>query len=161
MGDKDKACLQCGKTKPLDAFAADKRRSDGKQSWCRSCRSKYNHDYYKKNRSWWYRWRANNRDKYIAAQTKYREKLRLEVVAAYGGKCSCCPEDHPDFLTLEHVNHDGKQHRSLMKGNYGTYRDLKRRGWPKKGYTILCWNCQMATRFGGVCPHKREATCKR
>ena len=31
---------------------------------------------------------------------------------------------------------------------------LRRRGWPKDGYTLLCWNCNAMTRFGRTCPHE-------
>jgi hypothetical protein len=34
------------------------------------------------------------------------------------------------------------------------YRDLKKRGWPQEGYTVLCMNCNFAQRFGHRCPHK-------
>jgi hypothetical protein len=83
-------------------------------------------------------------------------RLKLEVIAAYGGKCSCCGETEPVFLTVEHINHDGKKHGDRVGHGHGIYRDLKRRGFPKNGYTIFCWNCQMATRYGAVCPHKNE-----
>lgn len=85
---------------------------------------------------------------------KAREKLRLEVISAYGGKCSCCGENRLPFLTLEHVNHDGKEHRERV-GVRGVYVDLRKRGFPKEGFTIFCWNCQMATCNGGICPHKQ------
>lgn len=83
-----------------------------------------------------------------------RRRLREQMVAAYGGRCACrrCPETNPAFLTLEHVNHDGKVHRAKVGSH--TYADLRRRGWPKDGYTLLCWNCQAMTRYGRVCPHE-------
>lgn len=85
-----------------------------------------------------------------------REQVRAELVAAYGGRCACerCPETNTDFLTLDHVNGDGKQHR-LEMGSH-TYADLRRRGWPKDGYRLLCWNCNAMTRGGKACPHERE-----
>jgi hypothetical protein len=33
------------------------------------------------------------------------------------------------------------------------YADLRRRGWPQDGYTLLCWNCNAMTRGGKTCPH--------
>jgi len=85
---------------------------------------------------------------------KSRMKLKVEVINAYGGKCSCCGEDELIFLTIEHINHDGKKHRDRTGAGKGMYRDLKRRGFPKNGFTVFCWNCQMATRYGDPCPHK-------
>ena len=87
------------------------------------------------------------------SQARGRAKLREELLAAYGGTCACpkCPETNPAFLTLEHVNGDGKAHR-LRAGSH-TYADLRRQGWPQQGYTLLCWNCNAATRHGKTCPH--------
>jgi hypothetical protein len=82
-----------------------------------------------------------------------REKLRAELLAAYGGKCACkrCPETNPAFLTLEHVGGGGKQHREKVGSH--SYADLRRRGFPQDSYTLLCWNCNAGSRFTRVCPH--------
>lgn len=32
-----KFCANCGKPKPLDAFHADRKLRDGRQSWCKNC----------------------------------------------------------------------------------------------------------------------------
>lgn len=87
---------------------------------------------------------------------RVRKRLRDEMVAAYGGKCNCprCPETNPAFLTLEHVNRDGREHRKL-KGSH-VYTDLRKRGWPRNGYTLLCWNCNAMTRYGRTCPHMED-----
>lgn len=63
-------------------------------------------------------------------------------------------ETNSEFLTLEHVNGDGKAHR--MKIGSHTYADLRRRGSPQEGYTLLCWNCNAMTRGGRTCPHMEE-----
>lgn len=85
-----------------------------------------------------------------------RKRLRDQLIAAYGGKCACanCPETNPAFLTLEHVNGDGGEHRKRLGSH--VYADLRRRGWPQEGYTLLCWNCNAMTRFGRTCPHEEE-----
>jgi len=82
------------------------------------------------------------------------KRNRAEMVEAYGGRCSCprCPETNPAFLTLEHLNGDGAAHRKAV-GRGHAIADLRRRGWPKDGYTLLCWNCNCATRGGKICPH--------
>ena len=36
------------------------------------------------------------------------------------------------------------------------FRRLKKLGWPKEGYTILCWNCNFSTKHGVPCMHKKE-----
>ena len=84
---------------------------------------------------------------------RIRERIRAEMVEAYGGQCACprCPETNPAFLTLEHINGGGRAHRKL-KGSH-VYADLRRQGWPKEGFTLLCWNCNAMTRGGQTCPH--------
>jgi hypothetical protein len=99
-------------------------------------------------------YRENNRKKVRECQKASRRKLKLKVIEAYGGKCSCCNEDRLDFLTIEHTNHDGKAHRAAIGAGSQMYRDLVKRGFPKDGFTVYCWNCQMATRYGDICPHK-------
>lgn len=83
-----------------------------------------------------------------------RARVRAEMVAAYGGRCACasCPETNPAFLTLDHVNGDGKAHR-VRVGSH-TYNDLRKRGWPRDGFRLLCWNCNAMTRYGRTCPHE-------
>lgn len=87
---------------------------------------------------------------YNIYNARARRKLKLELIKAYGGKCECCGVKEPEFLTLEHINHDRKQ------ASYDEYRRLKRLGFPKDGYAILCYNCNMATRNDHMdfCPHK-------
>ncbi len=87
------------------------------------------------------------------SQARTRQRNRDELLAAYGGKCACqkCPETNPAFLTLEHIGFTGKAHRRAVGSH--TYADLRRRGYPREGYTLLCWNCNAGSRFTGVCPH--------
>jgi len=93
------------------------------------------------------------REKQRKAGADYRKRTRDQMIEAYGGRCACrnCPETNPAFLTLEHINRDGKEHRAKVGSH--TYADLRRRGWPQEGYTLLCWNCNALQRFGKTCPH--------
>ena len=84
---------------------------------------------------------------------RYRVKLKQEMVEAYGGKCTCCGEDRIEFLTVEHLNNDGKAHRSSLKTSTAIYRDIKKRGYPSD-YTVLCFNCNIAKSLYGSCPHQ-------
>lgn len=90
------------------------------------------------------------------SQARTRKRNRDQLIEAYGGKCACpkCPETNTAFLTLEHVNGDGRKHRA-ERGSH-TYADLRRRGYPKDGYTLLCWNCNAMTRYGRTCPHEED-----
>lgn len=92
---------------------------------------------------------------------RYNKELRMQMVSAYGGGCTCCGESRYEFLTLEHVGGGGNAERMLYGGgrNSGSggmrilYR-LRREGWPKGKYTVYCANCNMATKYGSVCPHQ-------
>lgn len=99
-------------------------------------------------------YREKNLEKVTAGVRRWRLALRAEMLTAYGGCCSCCGEAHPSFLTLDHVNDDGRVHRAEMGGQNNVYTDLRRRGWPQEGFTLLCWNCHMARTYYGTCPHK-------
>lgn len=89
----------------------------------------------------------------------HRQKLRADVIAIYGGKCYCCGEEEPSFLTLDHTNGNGAEHRRAITGRsrqgagYPFYAWLRRNGYPKDGYGILCMNCNSARGWFGGCPH--------
>lgn len=89
-----------------------------------------------------------------------RRQTRIEVLTHYGGnppKCACCNEDILEFLSIDHVNGGGRQHRAkIFKTNSGSgafYLWLKRQGFPE-GYRILCYNCNCALGHYGYCPHR-------
>lgn len=85
---------------------------------------------------------------------KYRKKLRNEMLANYGYHCDCCGEACPEFMTLEHIGNTGAEHRRFYGSLTAELIDLRRRGWPQDKYKILCMNCNWATRYGEICPHK-------
>lgn len=89
----------------------------------------------------------------------YKIRLHQDILRAYGERCACCGEDHPMFLTLDHINNDGAQHRKEIMGNTKRgstkfYAWVKRNEFPNF-LQLLCWNCNCGKhRNGGVCPHK-------
>lgn len=68
-------------------------------------------------------------------------KIRLEAMQAYGGKCSNCEENHPLFMTIDHVNNNGYLEHKTPGIEF--YQYLKSFGYPGKGtqVQILCHNC--------------------
>ncbi len=104
-------------------------------------------------RQWYY-------DRYHSQQLAYskdrRVRLKLAALGAYGGAiCKCCGERHLEFLTIDHLNNDGAEHRRQL-GTKGTkfYEWLRNNGYPP-GFQVLCLNCNFAKGHGG-CPHERE-----
>jgi hypothetical protein len=90
----------------------------------------------------------------------WKDNLRQQMITGYGGKCTCCGETIPEFLTLDHKKNDGALCRRRDKHkSYGPtlYLRLIKEGFPKKKFQLHCWNCNCAKGiFGGVCPHKRK-----
>lgn len=127
-------------------------------------------------------WRADNPEKKLAQNARYRERnreaiqekgrryhrrtrgkahdrhqeLRLEVIAAYGNKCTCCAEVNLGFITIDHVFNDGAEHRREVGSGKELYKWLKEQGYPKDRFRLLCYNCNIG-RFHnkGTCPHER------
>lgn len=122
----------------------------------------YNKESYQKNKKSKYeavrKWQLANPGKIRVlrrkASNKYHLKLKAAFIQAYGGKCSCCGETEPRFLTLEHINHDGIEHRKKIGFGMQMLLHLRKLGWPQEGLTILCMNCNFATKHENTCPHK-------
>lgn len=137
-----KTCSNCKETKPEDAYYLV-RKGTKVDCWCKACRQAASLRVYKENKS-----------SISEAQSRKRSQLRAEMLEAYGGKCSCCGESEPAFMTLDHINGGGKQHQREAGGTREILKQLKREGWPKDEYRILCYNCNCGrNRNGGVCPH--------
>lgn len=125
-----KTCSKCGEEKPLSQFDKNKALRDGHTAWCSRCLRAY-----RRGQSW---------------------KLKLEIIDAYGGECVCCGETDPKFLTIDHVDGDGRQHRSeLGQGTSKLYPQIKREGFPSR-FRLLCWNCNSAMGLYGECPHRQS-----
>lgn len=87
-----------------------------------------------------------------AANREYRDLLH----EAYGGACKCCGENVREFLAIDHVNNDGKEHRKIVGFNAASlYIWAKKHGFPST-LQILCHNCNNAKAFYGVCPHQTQ-----
>ena len=83
----------------------------------------------------------------------YRFDLRMDALAAYGGKCVCCSEATPEFLQFDHKNNDGYLHRRDNTARAGIALWLKQNNYPDT-IQILCGNCHSAKSFYGFCPHQ-------
>ena len=158
--ENSKVCKRCGTEKTLDEFNRNRSGPDGRQGWCRPCHNKKNAEQRLRNPGAHHRYqrayKEKNRDSINLKNREANARLKAEFLLAYGGRCTCCGEREPYFLTVEHLNGDGKLHRAKVGVGYGQLRDLKRRGWPKDAYTILCMNCNWAERNGKPCPHKTK-----
>ena len=102
------------------------------------------------------RWYKKNRDSFIKRVKEKRKIIRNEVLFEYGGKCTCCSESNPRFLTIEHIGGWGKKHRREV-GTGSIYTWLKKKNYPKDKFTILCFNCNLGSyQNNWICPHKEN-----
>ena len=88
----------------------------------------------------------------------WTRQLKEEVIQEYGGKCACCGEDTYEFLTIDHIHGGGAEHKRQMKAagiGQNLYRWLKKNGYPKEDFQLLCMNCNFAKGKYGTCPHVR------
>ena len=83
-----------------------------------------------------------------AYQEQYGNELRDQVIAAYGGKCAFCSESHPAFLSVDHINNDGAEHRRITGGGHRLYLWLRKNGFPREGFQLLCSNCNWRKHVG-------------
>ncbi len=62
------------------------------------------------------------------------------------------------FLSIDHINNDGAEHRKLLKTLPGAsfYHKMKKLGYPPI-LQVLCMNCQFGKRYGAICPHQLQA----
>lgn len=99
------------------------------------------------------RTRANERTK----------QMRLKCLNYYSNndiKCACCLEKHIEFMTIDHMNNDGAEHRRKITGSTRgsgarLYQWLIKNNFPP-GFQVLCINCNMARYIYGKCPHEKE-----
>jgi hypothetical protein len=132
-----KRCPQCSTLKDSREFNRKRGVKGGLSYWCRSCTTRRN--------------------------KKGRQVVKRQALAAYAGdppRCQCpgCAEYREEFLTIDHLNNDGAEHRRAEGvGGSGIYWWLRRNGYPP-GFRVLCWNCNCARGQFGYCPHERETT---
>lgn len=66
------------------------------------------------------------------------------------------------MLDIDHVNNDGQQHRERFPDPSRLLADIKRQGFPRDKYRVLCSNCnQSRKRLNGRCEHEWEADARK
>jgi hypothetical protein len=149
----ERTCKRCGVTRPVEEFVINRSASSG-GNICRPCRRKRDAERREAERQRFRdehkAWREANREHVRAYARRRAAELRRAILDAYGPDCACCGESEPAFLTLDHIDGGGTQHRKSIHGK--VYDQLRRQGFPS-GYRVLCWNCNWAYRLGD-CPHR-------
>jgi hypothetical protein len=75
-----KVCTKCKIEKPIDEFHNDKRRKDGKYTWCKECNNKLSIEWLIKNPNHAREYYVEHRDALVEYSKKYREENK-ELVA--------------------------------------------------------------------------------
>jgi len=124
-------CIEC--KKPTNGFYACED--------CRRQRSEY---------------QQSNKQRFKERQQKYQKERKRQVFEHYGTECECCGETELDFLTLDHPNDDGAEHRAEVGAGQKFYQWLIKNEFPDTfELRTLCSNCNNGRRVnGGVCPHQ-------
>lgn len=105
---------------------------------------------------------SEKRKDYICSECRkplaIRDHLTLKraTIKEYGGECTCCGETKLEFLTIDHINGNGAEERRNLNVGAGHqfYHLLKKQGYPKGNYQVLCFNCNFAKHAYGKCPHQ-------
>src|SRR5215467_11339214 len=124
-----RVCKECGQNLPITQFVCLNFKKGWYRAKCRRCVNK-------RIRNWWHgnpewakarakRQYATRRGALLSPEMRpgINEHVRGRTVAlreavyvGYGGKCQCCGEKEPAFLTVDHVNNDGHLERDRGVG---------------------------------------------
>jgi len=163
-----KKCSKCQEYKEESEFHKNRAMKDGLAHYCKPCLLEHN-------RLWRVRekydettktlkmraageWNKSpeNKERRLFTQKAYRQRIRMEVVKNYGGKCDCCGESRREFLSIDHVEGGGNKHRQeLRRAGNGFYLWLRKNNYPS-GFRVLCHNCNAALGYYGRCPHNDD-----
>ena len=104
---------------------------------------------------------ARGRAKYAKFIDKERARGKAKnqvnkktAIDAYGGECMCCGEAEMAFLSIDHIDGSGAQHRKNRTQGWNLYIWLRQNNFPE-GFQVLCYNCNWAKSRAGGCPHQR------
>lgn len=94
----------------------------------------------------------------LESRRRVKAASKQAVFAMYGGCCSCCGDDHIEFMTIDHIDGNGKVERAVVnpKGVAGEFYRRLAQEPARDDLRILCYNCHMAKDFYGRCPHEQE-----
>ena len=90
--------------------------------------------------------------------TSQRQTLRYKIKVFFHyckgmPKCQCCGERGLFFLTLDHINGHGKQHREKVGFGNTFLNWIIKNDFPP-GYQVLYNNCNIAKGRRKQCPHQ-------
>lgn len=149
-----KRCTICKNIKSASEFRVRNTIKGWLNSECKSCSKARFKKYYREHH-------IEMKARAIAYHNKWKEKRFQEVLNALGRVCACCGEARQGFLTVDHINNDGYKERvnnSNARAGRALWSKVRREGYPKDRYRILCYNCNCgrARMKDKICPHEKE-----
>ncbi len=148
-------CSKCNVEKSMDNFYKIHKDSCKRVAACIDCTLRRTAEFREQNRDIIVereRKRMHNPEFRKKRTEKARENREM-VLNKYGGKCNCCGIADYEFLALDHVNNDGKEHRKKVASG-DIVRWIMKNNYPAS-IQVLCHNCNMAKAFYKICPHKK------
>jgi hypothetical protein len=88
-----------------------------------------------------------------------RQKRRALILNHYGNRCAVCEESIPEFLTIDHKDGGGTQHRKKL-GPSNILKWIIEQQFPDS-IQILCWNCNCSKPRGSLSMTKRAISDRR
>lgn len=136
-----KFCPRCKQTKKIEFFSKGINTVDGLKIYCKDCC----HKEYLLNQEHYCKYATDYiRDAKIKAFKIITDNKKITCVKRK--EWSCCSTNDMDFLSIDHINGNGANHRREIKANSSadTYRwVIKHPEEAKKTMQILCMNAQV------------------
>lgn len=146
------------KAHPEEAKAAVRKWRQENLEYARSKEAEYYAANAEERRAGVKKWREENKEYVKKAKREYSIKKRAEAITGYGGKCVCCGETIPRFLTISPVTTKAEAGYSGRPYGDPFHLWLIKNNFPAS-FRLLCWNCNLGAvhNSDGLCPHKSTA----
>lgn len=100
-------------------------------------------------------WNQAHKEHVRARANARNAEFKKKVYDHYGMVCVCCGITEEAFLTIDHINKNGKEHREQVGNGAAFYKWIVDFGYPTD-LRILCMNCNYGERRRPQCPHKLD-----
>jgi hypothetical protein len=145
-------CRKCGIKLDEENWAKSLKKKNSKI--CKSCSNDLGREWRKLNREKVNEYSLNayyrNPKNHHKSVNKSRVKLRHEMIKEYGGCCLSCGISDIDVLDIDHIENNGAEDRKNNLYGYNLYRKLKKEGWPKDNFQVLCKNCNWKKHLANI-----------
>jgi hypothetical protein len=152
---EERICIICWKPFKVVNYSINPSSKNRKKTCSKQCRKTHISQVSKD-------WAKANPERVITRAKEIIQDRKFSVLAIYSEgqpRCACCGETEISFLTMDHINNNGAEHRkkifkSKTRGGYSFYVWIIKNNFPED-LQVLCMNCQFGKKFNeGICPHE-------